>query len=131
MLKKNIKLLIIGLIFFPMANVLAMEKVSCGNISGIPSKVPQLVSEIITMIQVIVPVLLIILGSIDLVKGISSQKSDEIKKGQQILVKRMITAAIIFFIVICVKFLVSVVANSTTSANAIECIECFINNNCN
>lgn len=104
-------------------------KVSCGNITGIPAKIPQLVSEIITIIQIAIPVILVIMGTLDLFKGVTAQKDDEIKKGQQMFIKRLIVAALIFFIVVIVKFLISIVAE-TTSANIIECIDCFISNDC-
>ena len=104
-------------------------KVSCGNITGIPVKIPQLVSEIITIIQIAIPVILVIMGTLDLFKGITAQKDDEIKKGQQMFIKRLIVAALIFFIVVIVKFLISIV-EETTSANIIECIDCFISNDC-
>ena len=105
-------------------------KVYCGNITGIPSKFPELTSYAINIIQVAVPIILIILGSIDLFKGITAGKEDEIKKGQQVLIKRLITAALIFFVVVIVKFFVSLIANSTSAANIVDCIDCFINNDC-
>jgi len=107
-----------------------VTKVSCGNVTGIPQKIPEITSYIFTIIQVVVPVILVILGSIDLLKGVSAQKEDEIKKGQQILIKRIITAVIIFFIVVAVKLLVSLIANSISTDNIVDCIDCFISNNC-
>ena len=112
-------------------NVSTITKVSCGNITEIPEKLPKLTSDAITIIQIVVPIILIIIGSIDLMKGVTAQKEDEIKKGQKILIKRLITAAIIFFIVVIVKFLISIVANSTSASNNIvDCIDCFISNDC-
>lgn len=102
------------------------KKVSCGNITGIPRKIPELTNDIITIVQVAVPIILVILGSIDLLKGVVAQKEDEIKKGKSILIKRIITAAIIFFIVVAVKLIVSVAADATSSNNIVECIDCFI-----
>ena len=113
-------------------NISTITKVSCGNVTEIPEKLPKLTSDAITIIQIVVPIILIIIGSIDLMKGVAAQKEDEIKKGQKILIKRLITAAIIFFIVVIVKFLISVVANSTSASNNIvDCIDCFISNDCN
>ena len=105
------------------------SNVSCGNITGIPSKVPELTSLAFTMVQIAVPVILVIMGSIDLFKGIIAQKEDEIKKGRQIFIKRLIVAAIIFFSVIVTKFLVSVVAKNEKN-HIVDCIDCFISNDC-
>jgi phage-related holin len=79
----------------------------------------------------VVPILLVILGSIDYAKGIMSQKDDETKKGQQAFIKRIITGLIVFLIVAIVKLLVSIVGDSSANKqNIISCIDCFINNTC-
>lgn len=107
------------------------ETVTCGNITNIPIKVPNIVSTIINVLHVAVPVILVILGVIDLTKGMMAGKEDEIKKGQQTLIKRIITGACIFLIVIAVKFFVSVVdENTDNKANMISCINCFISGEC-
>lgn len=105
-------------------------KFSCGNITGIPKKIPELTSYFVTVVQVLVPIVLVIMGSIDLFKGIIAQKEDEIKKGQQTFIKRLIVAALIFFVVVVVKFIVSLVADSTSSDNISNCIDCFLDGDC-
>ena len=102
------------------------DKVSCGNVTEIPTKIPELTSYCITLVQIAVPIILIIMGTLDLFKGVTAQKEDEIKKGQQMLIKRLITAVIIFFVIVITKFLISVVADATSSANITECIDCFL-----
>ncbi len=105
--------------------------VYCGNIGKIPKKIPELTSWFITLIEIIVPVILVIMGTIDFVKAITSQKEDEIKKGQQTFIKRLIVAVIIFFVVAIVKLLVGLVSSGPSeSKNIIDCIECFLNFKC-
>ena len=87
------------------------------------------VHTIIVVIKIAVPVLLVIFGMLDLFKGLTAQKEDEIKKGQQMFIKRLIVGALIFFVVVIAKLLISVVAD-TSSANIIECVDCFLSNNC-
>lgn len=53
---------------------------------------------IINVIQVAVPVALILWGSIDLFKSITSGKEDEIKKKQTLLFKKFLSAIIIFLL---------------------------------
>lgn len=101
-------------------------KVNCGNITEIPKKIPELTNYCFTIMQVAVPVILIIMGSIDLVKGLYAQKEDEIKKGQKIFLKKLIVGLIIFFVVVIVKLLISAVAENS-SQNIVECIDCFLN----
>ena len=104
--------------------------VSCGDITGIPAMLPKVISILYTIIQIAVPVVLIIMGMLDLFKGVTASKEDEIKKGQQTFIKRLIAAAIVFFVFIIVKFFISFVARDNTS-NIIDCTECIINNDCN
>lgn len=131
MKKSLFKFIVFLIAIIPTINVMAVDKVSCGNVTGIPEKLPMLVSDIVTIIQIAIPIILVIMGSIDLIKGFTSQKEDEIKKGQRTLVKRLIVAAVIFFVVVIVKLFVSIVANSTNSANIVDCIDCFISGECN
>lgn len=126
MKKKILYIIILLILFTPIISALAAPKVSCGNVTDIPRKIPELTSMAITMIQIAVPVILVIMGSLDLFKGVTAGKEDEIKKGQQLFIKRLIVAGIIFFVVVIAKFAISIVAEAS-SANIIECIDCFTN----
>ena len=74
--------------------VFAANISSCDTIIStsvmIDERIPEIVHLIIMVIKIAVPILLVIFGSIDLVKGITAQKEDEIKKGRQTFVKRLI-----------------------------------------
>ena len=127
---KNLKkILITGIIFSLLPKAVFAYKTSCGNIKGIPEKIPQLTSYIITVMQVAATVILVIIGTIDLFKGITSSNEEEMKKGQQSFVKRLITAALVFFVVLIAKLLVGAIDNKN-SGNVISCIDCFISNKC-
>lgn len=129
MLKRIKKIVLVMVLMVPIIGVEAASKVSCGNITGIPAKIPELTSFAMTVVQVAVPVILVVLGTIDLLKGITSSKEEEIKKGQQTFIKRLILAAMIFFVVVIAKFFISLIAD-TDKANIVECIDCFVSNNC-
>lgn len=53
---------------------------------------------IITIIQYLVPVVLILWGSMDLFKAVTAGKEDDIKAKQKTLIKRAIAAAIVFIL---------------------------------
>lgn len=108
------------------------DKVSCGSIGSFNKKIPEITSWLISLVEIAIPVILAIIGAIDFVKGITSQKEDEAKKGQQMFLKRIITAIIIFFIVAFGKLVVNVFSSGDVeSGNVIDCIDCFISNDCN
>ena len=58
---------------------------------------------IIPLIQVGIPIILFVLGMIDLGKEVVASKEDEIKNAQKMLIKRAIYAVAIFFVVLIVQ----------------------------
>ena len=57
-----------------------------------------IIRNIVTIVQWAVPIILILVGSIDLVKAVMAGKEDDIKKNQNTLFKRVIAAVIVFLI---------------------------------
>lgn len=89
-----------------------------------------LVSTVILIIQIAIPLLLIIFGMLDLGKAVVASKEDDIKKGQQMFIKRLISAALVFLVIFIVKILISVLApgGDTASEDTIwGCANKFIN----
>ncbi len=127
-MKKKILYIIFFITFMiPILDVSAItiSRASCGNLMNFPRKIPEITSMIVTMVQIAIPIILVVMGSMDLFKGITAQKEEEIKKGQQLFVKRLIVAALIFFVIVIAKVFISIVADSS-SANIIECVDCFL-----
>ena len=90
-----------------MADPSVISKI-CGDNSAMVG-VWQTVSAILTLIQIVVPILLIVMGSIDMVKAVMAGKDDEIKKAQGTLIKRVIAAAIVFFIPLIVTLVMGLI----------------------
>lgn len=107
------------------------DVVSCGNLSNIPEYIPFITSLTITILTIISMGMLVVMGTIDLFKGINSGKPDEMKKCQKAFYSRIGSAVFLFFIVALTKLLVSFfLSMSGGSNNIIDCIGCFINNSC-
>ena len=83
---------------------------------------------IIPIIQIGIPIILIVLGMFDLGKAVVASKEDEIKAAQKLLVKRVVYAVAIFFVVFIVTVIFNLVAGngSETSgaANWKNCWNC-------
>ena len=60
-----------------------------------------------------IPIILIVLGTIDLGKAVISSDEKQVKEAQGKLVKRLIYAVLVFFIVFIVNFVFSMVAQFT------------------
>ncbi len=107
-------------------SILEMASVPCGSIE-VPGKIAYIVSMIIKLIQFGVPLLLIIFGMLDLGKAVIASKEDEIKKGQQMFIKRLIAAVIVFFVVAVVELVVTLASgDEMKEANGDNSIVSFI-----
>ena len=103
-----------------------LDQMTCGGgIVKFDIMIPQIISLIVTLIKIGVPVLLIIFGMLDLGKAVMAQKEDEIKKSQQTFLKRLLSAALVFFVVMIVQVIFNLVASK--EENVWNCISCFIN----
>ena len=128
---KKISYCLFGLLalFMVVNPVLATDAAGCKSTGiDVDIKIANAVHTIIVVIQIVVPVLLVVFGSIDFLKAIVAQKDDEIKKGQQTFIKRLIQGVIVFFIIAIVRLIISFVAgDDDEKANIINCFNCFVN----
>ena len=127
MKKKILFLVVLLMCVLYVPNVLAVNITGCSTILpnvNIDTKITNTVHTIILVIQVAVPVLLVIFGMLDLFKAITAQKEDEIKKGQNMFIKRLIAAAIVFFVIAIVKLLISFISDDE---GIMTCASCFLN----
>lgn len=53
---------------------------------------------VIPLIQIGIPIILIILGMLDLGKAVVASKEDEMKKAQSTFIKRVIIGVVVFFV---------------------------------
>ena len=126
---KKGKILLLGL-FALVCTFMLQSNVFALNCPGLPanveidSKIPDTVSLIVKIIFIAVPVLLVVLGSMDLLKGVWAQKEDEIKKGQQTFIKRLIAGVLVFFVYAIVRLLISAVSDDES---VMQCACKFIN----
>lgn len=111
-------------------NVDNLLYVGCGDSSDIPVQVPTWISFLVNLLKIGTPIILIFVSLITLVKALASSKEDEIKKAQSSLIKKMIAAAMVFFIIAIVQFVISKVAEDDEYQNFTDCMNCFLNNKC-
>ena len=80
-----------------------------------PSALTDLTSGIYNLLKIAAPALLLIIGGFELVKAMTAQDENAIKKAQQKLIQKFVAAAAVFLIFTVVEFLVSIIANDATS----------------
>ena len=106
-----------------------LDLVSCGGGTiTIDEIVPNVVSSLVTIIQIVIPIFLIVFGMLDMGKAVMTNDEKVMKEAQGKLIKRVIYAIIVFFVVAIVQFVVGVL--NTNETNITDCIDCFINGEC-
>lgn len=78
---------------------------------------------IFPIVQIGIPIILIVMGTIDLGKAVISSDEKEIKQAQSRLIKRCIYAVVIFFIVTLVSLLMNLVAIGGEGSTWADCWE--------
>ena len=71
-------------------------------------------------IQIAVPIILIIVGMLDLAKAVTEKNEDKIKEAQQKLIKKAIAAVLVFLVVYIVGLLMSLIGNEQYK----DCMSC-------
>lgn len=77
------------------------ENVDCSSLFDSKNgeySIRELVNEILQYPRIIVPILVILLGMLDLAKAVIASKEDEMKKAQQKFIKRVVIGVVIFFV---------------------------------
>lgn len=101
----------------------------CSNTESL--KVFKFIGNLLQLAFIVVPILLIIMGSIDFMKATMAGKEDDIKKAQGMFVKRIISAIIVFFVPLIAKILINTVLGSAsgvdTSPGSSNCLNCILN----
>ena len=112
-----------------------LGKTTCGGLIDekgrvfftFPAMVPKLTSLIYNLLKIAIPVILVIMGMLDLLKSASAQKEDEMKKAQRKFVQRLIAGVCALLVFIIVETVINLIATKTGNDNAMDCVNCFIN----
>lgn len=92
----------------------------CDSNAG--KQVFSVLGQLMDIIIIVIPIILILMGAIDFVKAVISQKTDDMKKAQNTFIKRVIIAVIIFFVPSAIMFIMSIVDNKINNT----CMTCFL-----
>jgi len=82
------------------------------------------------ILKILIPLILIIFGSIDLFKAVIASKDDEIKKSVKTLLIRAVAGIIIFFVPTFINFIVSVIDDDNVyNGDFADCTKCMLDPN--
>lgn len=110
-MQKNRYIVLIIMIIF--TSLLVIEPVYAESCNGILTPgAYQILQDALSIIRIAVPILLIVLGSVDLGTAVVSEDKDSLKKATSRLIKRCLAAIVIFFIPLIVNVLINLVESS-------------------
>ena len=114
---------------FNMVFAVGNEYIKCGD-NSIPAPIPPITRVVVLLLQIALPLVIIIMGSLDFLKAVIAADQDKIKKNQAQFFNRLKAGGIFFFVVVFVRLAVSLVsdANNKENAGIMECLDCLINN---
>ena len=88
------------------------------------------VGWLLTIFKIVIPILMIIFGSIDFGRAVVAQKDDEIKKAGKQLAIRAVAGLIIFILPSVIKMVIGWALDiSNTEMNYEQCLECAVSPN--
>lgn len=105
-------------------SALSGDCVVCGG-SGIaiPIAFPRFISNIIRLIQILVPVIIILVAMFDFFKAVINGDEKVFKETTSAFIKKIIAGVVIFLVIAIVKVAFSVIGDE--GKNALSCVSCF------
>ena len=98
-----------------------LDAVKCGN-AQIPAPIPPIIRTIVNIIKIATPIVLIIMGMLDMLKAVTASDENKLKDAQNKFIKRLIPAVLVFLVISIVQFLVSIVDDNNSAVNCISCL---------
>ncbi|MGN0993039.1 MAG: hypothetical protein ACI4PE_03880, partial [Bacilli bacterium] len=82
------------------------------------------IGEIVYIIRIVIPVIIILLGTIDLGKAVMAGEDKKIKEAQKAFIKRLIYGVAVFFIFTFVKIVFGLLGVETDQGDTKICWDC-------
>lgn len=102
------------------------EYIACGGMQ-FPLGLAELTRTVYFAIMIILPIILIVMGSIDIVKAVTGSDEASIKKARDAFPKRLISAGAVFLILSVTSLLVNILSDDNDDKDLTQCISCLIN----
>ncbi len=103
------------------------------TIVGCPGDLPAIVGKLISLVYMVIrigiPIVLLIVGMIDLGKAVVAQKEDEIKKAQGSLIKKVIAAVLVFLLFTLIRYAIGLVTSKEDAQTKTmwACVDALLN----
>lgn len=109
--------------FIDLFNVLAATTQTANEVCKGLGPIFGLIGWIVLIIKIAVPIILIVIGMLNMAQAIIAKNDDKIEEAQKALIKKVIAAVIVFLVVTIVTVLFSTIMQQTDWENK-TCVEC-------
>ena len=109
-----------------MSSLLIMGAMGKGDFCKNTANIWQFVGYFLFWFKIIIPLLIIILGMIDLGKAVVAQRDDEIKKATSSIIKRVVIGIVIFFIPTLIYMFFGLVGVNNDDNSVDKCYKCLL-----
>lgn len=99
--------------------------ITCGEVNTIPAALPTFSRNVITLIQVLVPIIIIIMGIVSFLKALISGEDKALAQARTHFIRMILVGIAILLIVTIIKLVFSLASKSDDVNSAMKCISCF------
>ncbi|MBS7021030.1 MAG: hypothetical protein KH135_04075 [Firmicutes bacterium] len=96
---------------------------------SLDARVPNFTSGIYTLLLYATPIIMILFGMLDFAKATVSQDAGDMKKAGSKFIKRLISGAAVFLVLVIVQFACALLQKSG-AGSGFDCANCLINGDC-
>lgn len=93
----------------------AKSDLGCDGIFGDPNKtdsLANLIRDVLNIFRIVAPILVLVLGSLDLFMAMASSSEDKMKKAQANFIKRIVMGVCLFFVPSIINFILDIASQA-------------------
>lgn len=97
----------------------------CGNLTRIPKGVPKFTNLLYKLVKVIVPIILVVMGTSDFLRAVSANDEKSMDETPKRFARRIGAAVLIYFVMTMVQLVIKVI-DTDNKSSVLSCAKCFI-----
>lgn len=97
----------------------------CGDLTRIPKGVPKFTNLLYRLIKVIVPIILVVMGTSDFLRAVSANDEKSMDETPKRFARRIGAAVLIYFVMTMVQLVIKVI-DTDNKSSVLSCAKCFI-----
>ncbi len=97
----------------------------CGDLTRIPKGVPKFTNLLYRLIKVIVPIILVVMGTSDFLRAVSANDEKSMDETPKKFARRIGAAVLIYFVMTMVQLIIKVI-DTDNKSSVLSCAKCFV-----